>query len=59
MAKPVNPMPSAKLGVFRRIGKFKAHDRIRTGDLFLTKEVLYQLSYMGTFNFQVQPQLSW
>jgi len=25
-----------------------AHDRIRTGDLFLTKEVLYQLSYMGT-----------
>src|SRR5262245_58602991 len=24
-----------------------AHDRIRTGDLFLTKEVLYRLSYMG------------
>ena len=24
-----------------------AHNRIRTGDLFLTKEVLYQLSYMG------------
>ena len=24
-----------------------AHDQIRTGDLFLTKEVLYQLSYMG------------
>src|SRR5262245_22479100 len=25
-----------------------AHDRVRTGDLFLTKEVLYRLSYMGT-----------
>ena len=25
----------------------RAHDRIRTGDLFLTKEVLYHLSYMG------------
>jgi hypothetical protein len=25
----------------------KAHDRIRTGDLILTKEVLYQLSYVG------------
>ena len=24
-----------------------AHNRIRTGDLFLTKEVLYRLSYMG------------
>jgi hypothetical protein len=26
---------------------FKAHDGIRTRDLFLTKEVLYRLSYMG------------
>ncbi len=25
-----------------------AHNRIWTGDLFLTKEVLYQLSYMST-----------
>ena len=25
----------------------RAHDRIRTGDLFLTKEVLYRLSYVG------------
>jgi hypothetical protein len=25
----------------------QAHDRNRTGDLFLTKEVLYRLSYMG------------
>ena len=25
-----------------------AHDRNRTGDLFLTKEVLYRLSYVGT-----------
>ena len=24
-----------------------AHNRIRTGDLFLTKEVLYLLSYVG------------
>jgi hypothetical protein len=24
-----------------------AHNRIRTGDLFLTKEVLYRLSYVG------------
>ena len=24
-----------------------AHDRTRTGDLFLTKEVLYLLSYVG------------
>ena len=29
-----------------------AYDRIRTGDLFLTKEVLYRLSYIGkTSNF--------
>ena len=26
---------------------YGAHDRIRTGDLFLTKEVLYLLSYVG------------
>ena len=26
---------------------WKAHDGIRTRDLFLTKEVLYRLSYMG------------
>jgi hypothetical protein len=26
----------------------EAHDRTRTGDLFLTKEVLYRLSYVGT-----------
>ena len=26
---------------------FGAHDRTRTGDLLLTKEVLYLLSYMG------------
>jgi hypothetical protein len=25
----------------------KAHDRDRTGDLFLTKEVLYRLSYVS------------
>jgi hypothetical protein len=27
--------------------KLKAHDGNRTSDLFLTKEVLYRLSYMG------------
>ena len=27
--------------------EFGAHDGIRTRDLFLTKEVLYRLSYMG------------
>jgi hypothetical protein len=26
-----------------------AHDRIRTGDLVLTKDVLYLLSYVGLF----------
>src|ERR1700690_215920 len=31
---------------------FKAHDRNRTGDLFLTKEVLCRLSYMGDSNFK-------
>ena len=29
--------------------KTGAHDRNRTGDLILTKDVLYQLSYMGTY----------
>jgi hypothetical protein len=28
-----------------------AHIRTRTGDLFLTKEVLYLLSYVGIFKF--------
>jgi hypothetical protein len=31
-------------GVTRSTG---AHDRNRTGDLVLTKDVLYRLSYMG------------
>ena len=31
---------------------FKAHDRNRTGDLFLTKDVLCRLSYMGDCNFK-------
>ena len=30
-----------------------AYDRSRTDDLFLTKEVLYQLSYIGILNFDV------
>ncbi len=31
----------------RNIFKTGAHIRTRTGDLFLTKEVLYLLSYVG------------
>jgi hypothetical protein len=31
----------------RRITRGGAHARIRTGDLFLTKEMLYRLSYVG------------
>jgi hypothetical protein len=27
-----------------------AHERDRTADLILTKDVLYQLSYMGSFH---------
>ena len=27
--------------------RYGAHARIRTGDLFLTKEMLYRLSYVG------------
>ena len=30
------------------IFSYGAHDRNRTGDLILTKDVLYRLSYMGT-----------
>ena len=32
---------------------WKAHDGIRTRDLFLTKEVLYRLSYMGPETFSI------
>ena len=31
--------------------EFGAHARIRTGDLFLTKEMLYRLSYVGGLRF--------
>ena len=31
----------------RACTRFKAHGGNRTRDLFLTKEVLYRLSYMG------------
>jgi hypothetical protein len=34
-------------GFSRREGFSGAHERIRTADLILTKDVLYQLSYMG------------
>ena len=35
---------NARNSAWRRYG---AHARIRTGDLFLTKEMLYRLSYVG------------
>ena len=35
--------------------KYGAHNRTRTGDLFLTKEVLYLLSYMSLFLQSPQP----
>ena len=31
-----------------------AHDRDRTGDLVLTKDVLYRLSYVGTLQIPVE-----
>ena len=38
----------------------QAHDGIRTRDLFLTKEVLYRLSYMGPISSRARaPQPQW
>ena len=31
-----------------------ADDRIRTGDLILTKDALYRLSYISTFSFDAR-----
>ena len=41
--------PGVAIGLTMQIDSrsYGAHDRIRTGDLFLTKEVLYLLSYVG------------
>ena len=39
----------------RRLRRPRAHDRIRTGDLFLTKEVLYRLSYVGKRETGIEP----
>jgi hypothetical protein len=39
-------VPTSPLPLWTNVGR--AHDRDRTGDLFLTKEVLYRLSYVGT-----------
>ena len=45
---PSRKIPSRKIPApLSRRSKIGAHDGIRTRDLFLTKEVLYQLSYMG------------
>jgi hypothetical protein len=38
---------------FTKINTPGAHNRIRTGDLFLTKEVLYRLSYMSNIQLLV------
>jgi hypothetical protein len=38
--------PRARIGC-RGPDQCGAHARIRTGDLFLTKEMLYRLSYVG------------
>ena len=35
---------------------YGAHSQIRTGDLFLTKEVLYLLSYVSTWSNVVAPK---
>jgi hypothetical protein len=40
-------MPAKSAGACDPREFLKAHDGIRTRDLFLTKEVLYRLSYMG------------
>src|SRR5580698_2355115 len=46
--KPSRKIPSRKIPApLSRRSKIGAHDGIRTRDLFLTKEVLYRLSYMG------------
>jgi hypothetical protein len=45
---PSRKKPSRKIPApLNRRSKIGAHDGIRTRDLFLTKEVLYRLSYMG------------
>ena len=36
-----------------------AHDRNRTGDLVLTKDVLYRLSYVGPSNLSVTSPQEW
>ena len=43
------PLRRLRRGAVRplRASFYGAHDGIRTRDLFLTKEVLYRLSYMG------------
>ena len=41
------PVGRAAVPALGNVQTWKAHDGIRTRDLFLTKEVLYRLSYMG------------
>jgi hypothetical protein len=42
-----NEYPTRSQETRANVEEVKAHDGIRTRDLFLTKEVLYRLSYMG------------
>ena len=38
--------------------RYGAHDRIRTGDLVLTKDTLYHLSYVGALQtYRIAPVL--
>ena len=55
---PSRKKPSRKIPApLNRRSKIGAHDGIRTRDLFLTKEVLYRLSYMGiTRDASLPPQ---
>jgi hypothetical protein len=47
LSSALKELPSRKNPSLNQGSSGKAHDGIRTRDLFLTKEVLYRLSYMG------------
>src|SRR2546421_2854819 len=47
-ARPTNPLSPRKAKAPTNTGRFaRADARTRTGDPFITSEVLYQLSYVG------------
>jgi hypothetical protein len=47
-------VPFKRLEVLDTSAENQAHDRDRTGDLFLTKEVLYRLSYVSQWFVQAR-----